>query len=127
MKPFRTVTLANGLLLEMHDRGNRYFGDYHRIKIEIRCIIPLAAGFFGGDEQHPVLLRARQRFGESVVFERSLERMGVAGDEVETLRDEMVNGFLSSSRAYLEHPEFVSRFIARRLQEPGRTVVTLPR
>ena len=28
-----TEKLDNGLVLNFHDRGNRYFGDYHQVKV----------------------------------------------------------------------------------------------
>jgi len=127
VNPFHTVTLDNGLVLEMVDQGNRYFGDYHRIKIVVRCVIPLEARFFGGDARHPALLQARTCFGDSVVFERTLERMGVPGAEVAPVRDAMVKGFLDSSRTYLNHPDFVSRYVTRQLQQRGRSVMPFPR
>lgn len=116
MDPFRIIELDNGLRLELHDQSNRYFGDYHRLKIEVRCTIPLDKKFFGGDENHPDLLLARNKFGESLCFERSLERMGVAGADVAPVREELVASFMKSSASYLEHPEFVAKFVARKLQ-----------
>lgn len=116
MDPFRVIDLKNGLQLELHDQSNRYFGDYHRLKIEVRCAIPLDKQFFAGDEHHPDLLAARKKFGVSLRFERSLERMGVAGADVEQVREELVASFMKSSAAYLEHPDFVAKYVARQLQ-----------
>jgi len=117
MEPFRTIELNNGLRLELRDYSNRYFGDYHRIKIEIRCEIPLRGEFFAGNDDDPQLQEARRLYGESLCFERSLERMGVPGAEVEKVRNELIENFLGSSADYLERPEFVSRYVQRRLQQ----------
>jgi len=117
MTPYRVVPLSNGLELELHDHSNRYFGDYHRIRIEIRCTIPLAPRFFAGDAQHPDLLRAQSLFGDALTFTRALERMGVAGDDVEKVREALVHDFLESTARYLEHPEFVRRYVAGQLRE----------
>lgn len=117
MNTLSTVELENGLKFEMFDRSNRYFGDYHRIKIDIECSIPLEARFFNDDDSNESLVRARKLYGDSLMFERSLERMGVAGADVEATKQEMVETFLSSSREYLQHPEFVMRYVARMLEK----------
>jgi len=127
MQPFRTIELDNGLCLELRDQSNRYFGDYHRIKIEVSCDIPLRGEFFGGNPDDPQLQTARRLYGDSLRFERSLERMGVAGAEVENVREELVESFLKSSAAYLEHPEFVARYVQRQLQLRGGGASVRPR
>jgi len=127
MEPFRTIELNNGLRLELRDFSNRYFGDYHRIKIEIRCDIPLRGEFFAGNDDDPQLQQARRLYGESLRFERSLERMGVPGAEVEKVRDELIENFIGSSAEYLERPEFVARYVQRRLQQRDGSTSSLPR
>ncbi len=117
MTPFRVVPLTNGLELELFDLSNRYFGDYHRVRVEVRCSIPLVARFFAGDEQHPDLMRARALFGDSLAFKRALERMGVSGADVDGVRNGLVSDFLASSADYLEHPDFVRRYVARQLAQ----------
>jgi hypothetical protein len=44
MRPFRTEHLANGITLTFFDCSNRYFGDYHRVYIEIHLSVPPPAG-----------------------------------------------------------------------------------
>ncbi|PLY12320.1 MAG: hypothetical protein C0624_01065 [Desulfuromonas sp.] len=127
MEPYRTIELSNGLQLELRDQSNRYFGDYHRIRIEVSCDIPLRSEFFGNRDDHPQLLQARRLYGDSLRFERSLERMGVAGADVERVREELVENFLNSSATYLEHAEFIARYVSRQLQKRSGGGITLPR
>jgi len=115
MEPFRTIPLDNGLIIELYDQSNRYFGDYHRIKVDVRCDIPLVKRFFDGDDGNPELERARKLYGDTIRFERSLEKMGVAGADVDATRESLVENFVTSTVAYLEHPEFVKRYVARML------------
>ncbi len=115
-RPFRSHRLPNGLTAEFFDLSNRYFGDYHRVCLEVRCPVPLRTEWFpgeGGDE----LDRARRLLGEEVVYGRRLERMGVAGSEVEKTREALVDDFLRTTSSYLGSAEFPSRFIAARLAE----------
>ena len=88
-KPLQSATLANGLRLEFFDFSNRYFGDYHRICIEVRTSLSLdlpALATFA-----PALLtRARALFGATLTVTRTVERMGVAGALVEPLKAELI-------------------------------------
>ncbi|ORJ63446.1 hypothetical protein B5V00_00865 [Geothermobacter hydrogeniphilus] len=115
--PFRSIPLEGGLKLDFFDLGNRYFGDYHRIKILVRCEVPLRETMFAAEsDPRRAFDRARRRLGERVVYERSLERMGVAGADVEAVRDRMIDAFLSSAGPYLRHPEFPRRLVESRLR-----------
>jgi hypothetical protein len=46
MELLRRERLANGLILEFRDLSNRYFGDYHRLHIEVICRIPVDESLF---------------------------------------------------------------------------------
>ncbi len=120
MDPFRREPLANGLTVEFFDCSNRYFGAYWRLYLEVHCRIEVA-GILSGAE----LEKARSALGESVDFNRRLERMGVAEDDLDTVRQEMVESFLASARAYLEKPAFPARLIASRLKEKCRPRLSL--
>ncbi len=100
-------------MLEFFDRSNRYFGAYWRICLEVRCRVPLSAAGLPDAEA----TRARQLLGETVDFVRRLERMGVAEENVEAVRQELVASFLQTTRAYLESAVFPGRLVAGRLAE----------
>ena len=111
--PWRTLSLANGLQLIVADRTVRYFGDYHRVRLDVRIDCDLAQADMPAD----LLTRARGTFGPTAVFERRLERMGVAGSQVENVREELLHAFLEHTRTYLEHPDFCRRLVARLLAQ----------
>lgn len=92
MLPFRTEHLANGITLTFFDCSNRYFGDYHRVYVEIRLSVPPPAGPF-------TAIRHR-------------ERMAVPGAEVEVVRDQLVDDFLRHAGRYLAHPDYPVRLAA---------------
>jgi hypothetical protein len=120
MDPFHIEPLANGLTVEFFDSSNRYFGAYWRLCLEVHCQIDVA-GILSGAE----LEKARSALGASVDFNRRLVRMGVAEDDLLTVRQEMVESFLASARAYLEKPAFPARLIASRLMEKNRPRLSL--
>lgn len=128
MAPFHREDLTNGLVLEFHDRSNRYFGDYHRLHLEVVCRIPLEADFppLSGLEDD-VLEQARRAFGDHVEFRRELTRMGVAGADVETTRRRMIEDFMDATGRYLAAPDFAVRFVRSRLEESCKKKRFVPR
>jgi hypothetical protein len=115
MPLLHTVTLPNGLIMEFHDQSNRYFGDYWRVSIEARCRIPVEDAF--PDKMDPELERARVLLGETLVYERALDKMGVPGDEVPSICRKMIESFLESNASYLSDPSFAARYVRKRLSE----------
>ena len=108
--------LENGVVVEFFDRSNRYFGDYHRICIDVSCRIPLSAEIFGtaGDAEDKVR-KARSVLGDEAIYRRTLDRMGVAGAEVEETRQRMLDEFSRSNFPYLGSSEFPARFVAKEM------------
>jgi hypothetical protein len=113
----RSVQLDNGLIVEFFDRSNRYFGDYHRLYVEVRCRIPLTRGHFA-DAADPVagLQAARALLGNEVIFTRRLEKMGIAGAAVEEAREALVDNFIRGTLSYMDGSAFPRRFIAAELE-----------
>ncbi len=117
-KPIRKEILENGLTVEFYDRTNRYYGDYHRLKVDVRCRIPITpAAFPEAADPGAESLKARCLLGEEAVWVRSLEKMGVCGADVEGGLHAVISGFMETSFAYLQSPLFPARFVARELAE----------
>lgn len=96
MSPFLERTLANGLKLEFYDRSNRYYGDYHRVCVEVRLIAGSAADCLPADvctETH------------------SLVRMAIPGALLLATRDQLVGDFLASTLEYLSRTDFPQRML----------------
>ncbi len=102
MTPFRSETLDNGVVVDFFDLSNRYFGDYHRVCVEVRLTVPLAEGNVPAPEAQTDLPKVLQRI-------KKLERMGVAGAEVETVRERLVVDFLRHAGRYLTLPDYPAR------------------
>ncbi len=112
----RTIHLDNDLVVEFFDRSNRYFGDYHRLCVEARCRVPLTPECFAGSVDPDAELQAAKTvLGNEVVFARTLEKMGVAGEAVERAREVLVDSFIRSSLPYLDTPTFPRRFVGAEL------------
>jgi hypothetical protein len=107
MMPFRTEHLANGMDVEFVDLSNRYFGDYHRVCVEVRIIVKPA-------------------YGAAIDLQqvKRLERMGVASGDVETVRSQLAEDFWRHAGPYLGHPDYPERLAAESAKaggtQPGR-------
>lgn len=113
---FKVHRLLNGLQLEFFDQSNRYFGDYHRVKIVIRCQVALRPEWLTAAPEPLELDQLRALLGDCVTFERSLEQMGVASAQLETVKNNLIDGFLKTTAGYLGSEGFPGRFILQQWQ-----------
>lgn len=111
----REVTLANGLRLVFSDLSNRYFGDYHRVCIEVATILDLDHPALAGITEE-LRVRALTRFGPSLIVRRTLERMGVPGAEVEKVVGELLDNYLLEARRYQERADYPVRLLRAELE-----------
>ena len=113
----RQEEFENGVRLEFVEDSNRYFGDYYRLRIEVRCRVAIAAALFpevidpDGEAR-----RIRGLLGEELIWTRHLERMGVATAELPVVRAELLESFATSTYPYLRSPEFPVRLLAGELE-----------
>lgn len=114
--PFKAHTLNNGLRLEFFDQSNRYFGDYHRVKIVIRCQVTLRPEWLAASPESLDLAQLRALLGDFVTFERSLEQMGVSSAQLETVKNSLIDGFLKTAAGYFGSEGFPGRFIFQQWQ-----------
>jgi hypothetical protein len=104
MTTFRTEKLNNGVDIAFTDLSNRYYGDYHRVCVEVRITAPCPPGYSGSV--------AAPQPGNCLIMVKRLERMGVAGNEVAAARERLVDDFWRHAGRYLAHPDFPTRLAA---------------
>ena len=110
--PFAEETLTNGLHLRFYDQSNRYFGDYHRVRIVVEIELLLNNALLDDPE---LLTAGRKRFGVSLTTSKVLERMGVPGSRVAALRAELVASYQLEVQSYLSRPEVPLRLLRAEL------------
>ncbi|MEJ2471754.1 MAG: hypothetical protein P8Y96_11645 [Desulfuromonadales bacterium] len=111
----RSEQLANGLEIIFYDRSNRYFGDYHRICVVAAISLRFAAVIDTVDTA--MLNQARRLFGDHLVIEKRIERMGVPTADRDQVRNALVDDFLKHSAAYLGRSDYPSRLLAAELKK----------
>ncbi|MDA3903683.1 MAG: hypothetical protein PF441_09595 [Desulfuromusa sp.] len=109
-KPFNITRLSNGVILEFFDQGNRYFGDFHRIKINVFATIPFAVESLSADLQ-----QFAATYPGYILYEKTLERMGVATSEVENVTHSLIDDFIASTGSYLEKKTFVEGLLRKNM------------
>ncbi|MFO7832219.1 MAG: hypothetical protein R6V18_09615 [Desulfuromonadaceae bacterium] len=96
-----TQALPNGLQIDFSDTTKRYYGDYYRVLIEVKCALP--------HEEH----------AHWHLFKK-LERMGVSSDNLDAAKHDLLDGFNRLILPYLQRADFPERFTEakkkRRLQ-----------
>ncbi|PLX95296.1 MAG: hypothetical protein C0621_04005 [Desulfuromonas sp.] len=115
----RRVELENGLILTFSDASNRYFGDYHRINLELVCSLALERATALPSE---LIAAARKSCGDEVTLCRNLERMGVAGADVESVREQMIDDFLESNQSYFSEATFPERFVMQQIERQKKVL-----
>lgn len=119
--PFREESLSNGLQLHYYDQSNRYFGDYHRVRIVVEIEIALQPEFFVDPE---LLAAGIKRFGATLSTRKVLERMGVSSARVDSCRGELVASYQREVQSYLCHPDVPLRLLRAELaQKPSPSTV----
>lgn len=100
-KPLETIKLENGIVVEFHTRANRYFGDYHRLQIDVIALIPMKSGC-----STAYLQEQAEKNSEFITYEKTLERMGVATNEIEITIKSMMYDFIETTGRYLVKKHF---------------------
>ena len=117
MKLAREVPLENGLTVCFYHHNHRYFGDYHRIKLEIICEIPVREEYFSNPDE---FAEARAILGRNAFFRRELELMGIPTAEVDQTLEKTMDNFSNHSFSYLASPLFPRKMVLSELEGARR-------
>ena len=115
-KLLRRQVLANGLILEFHDRSRLMAGDRWQVILEVRVPIPVSAATLPPD----LADRAAEvgaALGPEVVFTQQEVHYFIDVHEVPGLLQEMQTRLLRSLEGYLGHPDFAGRYLRKKFAE----------
>jgi hypothetical protein len=119
MKLARKVDLENGLTVSFFTHCHRYFGDYHQVRVEITCEVPIEEEYFSSLVE---CNEARAALGMTAVFRRKVERMGVPTADLETTLESIIANFSEHSLSYLSTSDFPGKLIATELAASSRGI-----
>jgi len=109
-KPVDIRTLGNGVAVEFFDQSNRYYGDFHRVKINAVAKIPLIKTALPED-----LYDFAATCPDYVTYEKSLERMGVMSGDVQKVINSLVDDFIESVGGYLKKDNFAANLLRKNM------------
>lgn len=104
----REIDLGHGHMLRFHDETRRYYGSYFLVKVDVVCHFPLQPNHFSSVEIYD---DAVQLMGNAVTYRRPLEQMGIHADDVERVKNSLIENFISNSLPYITDSCFAARFV----------------
>jgi len=104
----RTISLDNGLTINIYDRTKRYYEAFYLVKLEVVCEVPLLMDFFATDSD---FLEAKKLLGDSVVYRRTLEHMGVPSAELDNSKKSLLRNFEQNSIPYFAAAHFPQKIV----------------
>ncbi|OGU17675.1 MAG: hypothetical protein A2076_06195 [Geobacteraceae bacterium GWC2_53_11] len=121
-----TITLDSALCMTLLDQTRHYFGGYYHVKVLVFCDVPVRQSYFEDVAEYNDVVTL---LGESVRFERILEKMAVPESGIESVRNQLTQTFHETSGSYLSVPDFAARFIRSEYQKRAKkpTSVRTPR
>jgi hypothetical protein len=103
---FAVIGLSGKYHIRINDQSCVYFGDYHRVSLEVICEFPVT----GNAESHDELLES----GENVaIFSRILEKMAVPSAVLHETKLALIDEFRRTTLPYLESAAFPDKLAAR--------------
>lgn len=110
-------TLENGVTLRLYDASKKLVGDRWLVVLEACALVPVKADETRKDEKTGAEIPVRQALGEQIPFEQKRERYFIDERQKDEVFNQMLENFRSSTRNYLAHPQFPSRFITKSFRD----------
>jgi hypothetical protein len=114
----RKIPLKNGLILECIDKSRKVAGDRYCLDVVFRIefrMDRIEACLPHVDQK--TLSEIQSVIGETVVFEKSLSRNFVDEKNMDRIKTEIVESYISSVLEYLSQQTFPERFLRKTHQE----------
>ena len=111
-KLIKEIPLANGLTVRFFDATRRYFGDYHQVRIQISCEVPLTPDLFEDGQAH---LGAIKLLGATVCYVKDIEHQGVATLSIEGVVEKVIQQFIDHSLGYFNGEAFPKKLVQSEL------------
>lgn len=106
-KTLKICSLANSLEAKVTDITCHYFGGFYHVRLRITVDVPINEKWFSNREEY---LDANNRLSHSLCFSRILEKMAVPENDVEEVRQTLLNSFECNMLPYLSLEHFPSSF-----------------
>jgi hypothetical protein len=117
-KLLKRWTLANGLVLEVHDESTQYYADFWNLKVVIRGRVKVQSEYLQAiNPSNLSELEAKKSLGHEVAYHRELTRIGVREAEKGTIIQKLLGSFEDNTIPYLNHPFFPEKLVRHQWQK----------
>ena len=108
----KSIPLKNGLTLELWDKSRVMAGDRWKITVTAQVDVPVEKALEEPISNIQVNFdEIKTLMGESVRFEKKMERFFIDEKEKDETIQNLVDSLLESLLPYVSHPKFISRFV----------------
>ena len=119
-RPVREIALENGATLEVLDASRPLVGDRWQVAALFRLTVPVDRALADAGAQGPDPAAVRRLVGDTVRFEKRMERIFVPNEEKDSCFDELVRRYLDGNLGYLGRPAFARNCVLRHYREARR-------
>lgn len=119
-RPVRKIPLENGATLEVLDASRPMVGDRWQVAALFRMTIPVDRALADAGAEGPDPAEVRRLVGDTVRFEKRMERTFVPNEEKDTCFDDLVRRYLDGNLGYLGRPAFARNCVRRQYVEARR-------
>lgn len=108
--------LSNGLILEMWDCSRKVATDSVFVRLSGRIRVDVETALSEKGMQSEAAIAA---IGEHVFYTHEMERKFIPVEKKDTVMETLLSSFQKDTMAYLSHPDFACRLVAKHCRERG--------
>ena len=117
-KPIETISLENGLNLEIYDLSRPLAGDRWLVRLEARVDVDFEEKAFESiEDQDRIVSVLRGIYGVKVPYQYIQEKPFVDKGDREEVLQQFITNVRESQVPYLGHPDFSRRFLLSRYRD----------
>lgn len=109
-----SITLKNGLVLEVYDYSRPISVDTTKVELVVRVKVPLLESYF---ESRKDFVDTASAFGQEISYEYRKERTFVSNEARDPVFQELISTFKEDSLGYLSHADFARRLALSKLRD----------
>jgi len=96
---YSIIPLGNGLTIQIYDHSSVYFGDFHKIRLEIICVPENEKSDDPKD------------CAKKCIYRQFIEKMGISSNDLERTKADILNNFKKNSLPYFQNEAFPDKLI----------------
>lgn len=119
----KVCVIGGSVNATVSDQTRHYFGGYYHVRILVSAEVPVTADLFdvAADFED-----AAVRLGQTVTFSRTLEKMAVPENEIDTVRQQLLDAFDANVLPYLLRDDFMPGFVRGEYRKKLKAVPIFP-